>query len=152
MKIIVLLTSILIVFLFASIGSIFTYSEVNSSWYLENKPSFTPPNLVFPIVWTILYLLIAASIYLSWTNSTKKEKKNLLILFGINLLSNGLWTIFFFTLKSPILALIDLSIILTSTIFLILYTKKINKISSLLLLPYLIWLIFAGILNAFFIT
>ena len=132
-------------------GRIFTLGNVNSEWYLANKPSFTPPNYVFPIVWNILYFLIALSLYFAWTNGNKKEKKNIAVLFGINLIANALWTLLFFALQSPLSAFIILLLILGTIIWIISYVYKISKISSYLLIPYLVWVIFAGILNAAFL-
>jgi benzodiazapine receptor len=139
-----LIISFLTVIIIAAIGSRFT---ATSGWYQSIKPSITPPNYVFPIAWTILYILIALSIYLSWTSSDKKEKKPLTIWFSINLASNAIWNPIFFGLKMPALAFADIAIILISAIVLIKLTWKINKTASWMLLPYILWLIFATLLN-----
>ncbi|MBI2449162.1 tryptophan-rich sensory protein [Candidatus Pacearchaeota archaeon] len=132
-------------------GSIFTSGNVNSEWYLTNKPSLTPPNYVFPIVWNILYFLITLSLYFAWIKGNKKEKKNIAILFGINLAANAFWSPLFFALQSPLAAFVALLIILGTVIGIIGYVYKISKISSYLLIPYLAWVIFAGVLNAAFL-
>ena len=141
-----LILSLIIVYAVAFIGSIFTSSNVSSEWYNNVKPSITPPNWVFPIVWNILFFLIAISLYLAWTN-TKTQKDKLIFAFGINFILNILWSVFFFSLKNPLLAFFDLILLLISILYLIILTCKINKISAYLLIPYLVWLIFAGILN-----
>lgn len=144
--------SLIIVFGIAFIGTLFTSPFTNSDWYNENKPSITPPSFVFPIVWNILYFLIAISLYLSFTSSkTKKQRKTIAIIFGINLLLNALWSILFFKFQNPLLAFIDVIIMITTVILMIKITYKINKISSYLLIPYLLWISFASYLNYLFI-
>jgi tryptophan-rich sensory protein len=147
----VLGVSILIVFLTGVIGSLFTSGNTSSSWYLENKPSFTPPGFVFPIAWNILYFLIALSLYFSWNLAGKKEKKQIMLAFGINLVANALWSYLFFEIKNPLVAFVDLLVILGTTIWMIFIAGKIDKKAGWLLVPYLLWLIFASILNFSFI-
>ena len=111
-----------------------------------NKPSFAPPSIVFPIVWTILYILIAISLYLIYKDNDWKDipdfNKSLLI----NYFSNQIFSFLFFTLKSPFLALVDTVIVLISSLFLYYEAKEINKTSARLLIPYILWNIFASIL------
>lgn len=111
-----------------------------------NKPVFAPPSIVFPIVWTILYILIAISIYLIYTDNNYKDiqeyNKSLLI----NYFSNQVFSFLFFTLKSPFLALIDTIVVLISSLFLYYESKELNKKSYKLLIPYIIWNVFATIL------
>lgn len=143
----VFIVCILAVFATGSLGSFFTDNEVNSDWYESIKPNISPPNYVFGIVWPTLYLLIAISIYLVWNSSDKKNKKILMLLFAFNLILNASWTIIFFGNKMISEALYVLIFIWLSTLILIFYTFRINRKSSYLLIPYLIWLTFAGILN-----
>lgn len=150
-KIISLIIITLAVFLTGFFGSLFTSQTTKSEWYLNNKPSFTPPGIVFSIAWTILYTLIIIAIYFSWTNAKTPQKKNLLIIFGLNLISNAFWSFLFFYSRNPLLGFLDLLIILSTIIWALIYTKKINKVSMYLLVPYLLWIIFAGILNLAFI-
>lgn len=143
----ILIASFVIVFLVAFIGSLFTSGNTNSSWYDSIKPSITPPNYVFPIVWNILFVLIAFSLYFAWISSKKKDKNKLVLVFGLNFLLNILWSFLFFTLKNPVVAFIDILLLLASIIWMIGFTYKINKKSSWLLVPYLLWVAFATILN-----
>lgn len=145
-----LLVCIICVFIFAFIGSIFTSKNTTSDWYLTNKSSITPPNYVFPIIWNILYFLIAISLY-TLLKSKTKEKTKILTVFIINLVFNALWSYLFFSLKNPLFALIDLILIIITLLLMIHMSYKINKKSSYLLVPYLIWICFAGILNYLFI-
>jgi len=144
----VLIISLVVVYLIGFLGSIFTSPAVSSDWYLQNKPSITPPGFVFPIVWNVLFFLIAISIYFSFTNF--KDKKNVVVLFGINLLLNFLWSILFFGMKNPFYAFIDLILLWLSILSLVIFNWKISRISSYLLIPYLLWVSFAGYLNLLF--
>ena len=126
------------------IGSLFTDT---SGWYESLKPSITPPNLAFPIVWTALFILIAIAIYFSYINASKSQKQKVIMLFGANLILNVLWSILFFGLHNPLLAFIDLVLLWLSIILLINLCWKISKLASWLLVPYLLWVTFAGILN-----
>lgn len=145
----ILIASLVIVYLIAFLGSIFTTKTVSSDWYSLNKPGITPPSFIFPIVWNILFFLIALSIYFSWINI--KNKKNVILLFGINLILNFLWSIFFFGMKNPLYAFIDLIFIWLSILFLVIFNWNKSRISSYLLIPYFIWVSFAGYLNYLFL-
>jgi len=137
-----------VVYAIAFVGSLFTFGSVNSPWYQGIKPEITPPNFVFPVVWNILFFLIAISLYLAWTNSNRKEKNLVAWVFGANLTLNLIWSIIFFGLQNPLLAFFELILLWLSIILLIKTTFNINKASSYLLVPYLLWVSFAGILNA----
>ena len=113
---------------------------------LLNKPSFAPQPIVFAIVWPILYILIAFSIYIIYKNYNFKNLKSYNKALLINYISNQFFSFFFFTIKSPFLALIDTFIILISSLFLYYESKELNKLSSKLLIPYIIWNVFATIL------
>lgn len=144
----VLIVILIIVYLVAFIGSIFTSSNVNSEWYQSTKTFITPPNWVFPIVWNILFFLIALSLYFSWIKSNKKQKRKIAIVFGINFLFNILWSVLFFTMKNPVFSFYELVFLLWSSILAMIFiTRKINKLSAYLLIPYLLWVSFAGVLN-----
>lgn len=143
----ILVVSLVIVYLVAFIGSLFTNPNTDTEWYESTKTSITPPNWVFPIVWNILFFLIAISLYLAWTNAKKKDKHKLALVFGINLILNIFWSAIFFGLKNPTLAFFELILLWFSILVMVLTTYKINKLSSHLLWPYLIWMTFAGILN-----
>lgn len=148
----VLIASLIIVFAISFVGSLFTSGNTNSSWYLENKPSFTPPSIVFPIVWPILYFLIALSLYFAWIKANKSEKKKVAVIFGINLIANVLWSYLFFEIQNPLLSFIDLLVIFGTIIGMIFVTGKIDKKSGWLLVPYLLWVGFASVLNFSFIV
>ena len=145
----VLVLSLIIVYGIAFLGSLFTSPVTDSVWYESIKPEITPPNWVFPIVWNVLFFLIGISLYLAWTSAgkNKKQKKEVAWVFGINLALNVLWSVFFFGLQNPTLAFFELLALWVSIIAMISVTYRINKASSYLLVPYLLWVSFAGILN-----
>lgn len=147
----VLLLSLLIVFVVSLIGSLFTAGNTNSSWYFENKPIITPPNWIFAPVWTTLYLLIALSLYFALTNANKIQKKKVVVIFAINLITNILWSFLFFKLQNPLLAFFDILVILITIFAMIFTTCKISKTSAFLLIPYLLWVGFASFLNLGFL-
>jgi translocator protein len=144
----ILLLSLFAVYAPAFLGSMFTSVGVKSFWYMTVRPSITPPNIVFPIVWNILFFLIFISLYISLTNvKNKKESSKVEIVFGINFVLNFLWSFFFFGIRNPLFAFLDLILLFFSIIAMIKITWKINRKASWLLVPYLLWIIFAGLLN-----
>ena len=128
------------------IGSVFTVSSI-PTWYASlNKPIFSPPNWVFGPVWTTLYILMGFSFYLIWI-SKSKFKQRAINLFFIQLMLNAVWSIVFFGLKNPSLALVDIVALWIAILLTIKYFYPISKSSAYLLVPYLFWVSFAGILN-----
>lgn len=136
-----LIFSIVIIFLVAYIGSQFTDIGV---WYESIKPSIAPPNFVFPIVWTILFILIALSFYLVLI---KRKNNKIIVIYGANFILNILWSSFFFYLKKPSFAFIEIIILFLSIVLMIHSAFKINKKAAYLLIPYLLWVAFAALLN-----
>lgn len=148
----ILITSLLIVYSVAFIGSFFTSPNTNTGWYLDSRPDITPPDLVFPIVWNILFFLIAMSLYFSWINSNKSQKKKVAFVFGLNLFLNITWSFLFFVIRKPYLAFFELIILGLSILAMIYTTYKIDKKASYMLIPYLVWVTFAGVLNYLWIA
>lgn len=143
----VLLVSLVIVFVFAAAGSLFTARNVNDGWYAAVKPVIAPPNWIFGPVWTALYILIGLSIYFAWIKSNSHQKYWLVGLFGINLVLNASWSYFFFGKHEILLAFYVLMGIWLSIIALLVYTFRICKSSFYSIIPYFLWVSFAGILN-----
>ncbi len=132
------------------IGSFFTVSAI-PSWYATlQKPSFSPPNWIFGPAWVMLYILMGISVYLVWQKiKENKTVKGSLWLFWIHLFFNATWSIIFFGLQNPGLALINIVIIWLLIIALIIKFWKISKWATYLLIPYLLWVSFASVLNYF---
>lgn len=141
-----LIASIIICQLAGIIGSFFTVSSV-STWYTTiNKPFFNPPSFVFGPVWITLYLLMGISLYLIWNNYSK-DMKLPLIFFGIQLGLNSLWSILFFGLQNPLFAFIEIIILWAFILLSIIGFYKKSKPAAYLLVPYILWVSFAAILN-----
>ena len=143
-----LIVSVGIPLLVGFLGSLFTTPSIKT-WYAGiNKPAFNPPNWIFGPVWTILFILMGIALYLVWTKK-KKGKIGAYFLFGTQLFFNLLWSYLFFKIHSPILALVDIVVLWYLILQIIIAFKKINKTAGNLLIPYLLWISFASILNFF---
>ncbi len=132
---------LIVVFIVAGIGSLFTDT---GTWYESIKPSIAPPNYVFPIVWTLLFYLIAVALYFSWLTL---DKNKVAIYYGINLILNILWSYLFFFMKNPMFAFLEMIVLWFSITFLIGFNWKKCRKASYFLIPYLLWVSFALILN-----
>lgn len=146
-KFLVFFACILISYFVAFIGGLFTSSAVKSAWYESIKPALTPPNFVFPIVWNLLFFLIALSMYYAWNASFKEQRKKIALMFLINFVLNISWSILYFGMQNPLKAFVDIILILISTSVLIVYLWKIDRRASALLIPYFLWVSFASVLN-----
>lgn len=130
----------------AYIGSTFT---VIGTWYESVKPAIAPPNWVFPVVWTVLFYLIAVSLYYSWIENERKNKKKVIIYYGINFILNILWSYIFFKMQNPRFALLEILILWVSIFVLIGFNWRRSRKAAYFLIPYLLWVSFAIILNYF---
>ena len=130
------------------IGGLSAFFTMNSMDIYQNinRPKLAPPGYIFPIVWTILYVLMGISSYLIH-RSNHKNKETALIIYYFHLLINFSWPIFFFNYQNFLLALAILFILNILVIVLIKVTYSINHLASYLLIPYLIWILFALYLN-----
>ena len=115
-------------------------------WYsLLTKPSFNPPDWIFAPVWTTLYLMMTFSIWIFW-HSKRKEIQTVYIYF-IHIVVNTTWTIVFFLLHNLVLAAVLLALLIIMIIVMICRFKSVNLISVYLMIPYLLWCLYALILN-----
>lgn len=143
-----LLASVMVCQFAGVIGSIFTTSSLEDWYFLLEKPTFNPPSWVFFPVWTILYTLMGISLYLVWKQGIKERKvKTGVFLFGLQLGLNTLWSLLFFGLKSPYYAFLEILILWAAILLTIMQFWNISKSASLLLIPYILWVIFAALLN-----
>ena len=124
-------------------------ANANNAWFnTVVKPSWNPPSYLFAPVWTVLYLLMGIALWLVWKlpiNSLAKTKA--LYIFALQLFFNFWWTILFFTLHSPFLALIDIFLLLFTLTITIYSFAPLSRTASWLLVPYIAWVTFATILN-----
>ncbi|ALI35331.1 TspO/MBR family protein [Candidatus Nitrosocosmicus oleophilus] len=129
-------------------GSLFTFEAV-PDWYITlEKPFFAPPNWIFGPVWIILYYLMGVSLYIVWKDELKSKTRNVFfVVFAIQLILNALWSLLFFGLKSPLLGLIDILILDVMLVVTIFYAKRVSKYAAMLLIPYMVWIIIASVLN-----
>lgn len=142
------ISSLVLVFSAAIIGSLFTTPSIDSWYNTLNKPWFNPPNWLFAPVWTTLYFLMAIALYLVWTKPQRStNRRHAIQLFIWQLILNTIWSIIFFGLQQPGLALFEVIILWIAILMTIIYFYRINWISSWLLLPYLLWVSFATVLN-----
>lgn len=130
------------------VGSIATQTSVNTWFVTLEKPSFNPPSWLFAPVWTFLYVLMGVSAGLVWSKGFHHTwVKTALYYFGFQLLLNATWSVVFFGFQSPLAALfiiVALVILLVTTIRLF---KIVSNTAAYLLIPYLLWIIFATALN-----
>ncbi len=140
--------SIIICQLAGVLGSLFTRPAI-PTWYVNlNKPSFTPPNWIFSPVWITLFILMGISAFLVWNRGINvKGVKKALIIFVVQLILNAFWSVAFFGFKSPLAGLIVIILLWIAILFTIINFNNISKTASLLLIPYIIWVSFAAVLN-----
>jgi len=132
------------------LGSLATTPSIGG-WYKSlAKPSFNPPNWVFGPVWTTLYLLRGIALFLVWRLGLKTEGvQAALILFLIQLALNTLWSILFFGLHQPLPALIEIIVLWAFILWTMIKFFGLSRPAGWLLVPYLLWVSFASVLNFF---
>lgn len=147
-KIIQAIVSILGCLSVGIVGALFT-TPVIPTWYdTLSKPFFSPPAWVFGPVWTILYIMIGISLFLVWTKKADSDiKRSALYIFFAQLFLNAIWSPIFFGLQSPFTALIIIALLWVTIIININIFYKVSKTAALLLVPYLLWVSFATVLN-----
>ncbi len=123
-----------------------------NSWYADlNKPPLTPPNWVFSPVWMVLYASIAVAIFLYYRSPNKRGVALTSAVLALHLAANFAWTYLFFGLRSPALALADILVLDVTLVLLIVRFWKARPVAGALLVPYLVWVLFATYLNLGFL-
>ena len=146
-KKVLLWVCILIPITVGSIASVITRDSM-SSFQLMKQPPLSPPAWIFPIVWTVLYLLMGISSYLIMQAKVdNKQKEKAILLYEYQLLVNFLWPTFFFHFEWYLFSFFWLILFWLLVVFMIVSFWKIDKRAAVLNIPYLIWLTFAGYLN-----
>ena len=130
------------------IGSLFTYRSI-STWYTAlEKPFFSPPNWVFAPVWIALYTLMGIAAYLVWKKGMKKKNvRTSLYLFGAQLVLNALWSILFFGMRSLLYSFLEIVALWLLILATTLQFYKISRKAAMLMVPYVLWVSFAALLN-----
>ncbi|MCX6721940.1 MAG: tryptophan-rich sensory protein [Candidatus Staskawiczbacteria bacterium] len=166
-----LIISIIICELAGVIGAIYTTPQIDSWYKTLSKPFFNPPSWIFGPVWTILFVLMGISLYLVWSKnwepkndiSSKKIKMwnplskkfysgswrriNIILIFATQLFFNVAWSVIFFGMNFPGLAFFELLMLWLAVAFTVINFYRVSKTAAWLLLPYMLWISFAGILN-----
>ena len=148
-QILKLITALAVCFGASGLGALFMAGDSVSNWYDQlQKPGITPPDWVFGPAWTILYLLMSISVFLIWNKGLAQPKVKLAIsLFLVQLALNAAWTPIFFGFHLILPALIDIILLFIAIIATVFVFRVISLPASLLLVPYLIWVGYAAILN-----
>lgn len=137
-------TLVVAVIFAAAIGSMASTTAGNDSWYLSlNKSELNPPSYVFGIVWPILYILMIVSAFLAY--------KKVFLFFIIQLFFNATWSWLFFRFQMPLIALLDIYLLIALNIYILNLMYKENKLSFFLFIPYVFWISFASYLNLFIV-
>ncbi len=129
------------------LAAVFTAPAIKTWYPTINKPTFNPPNYLFGPVWTTLFALMGIALYLVWQVKNSKKKAEALQIFWLQLGLNVLWSVLFFGLHSPLLALVEIIILWLAIAMTIKKFKRVSPTAGWLLVPYLIWVSFASILN-----
>ncbi len=140
-----LLLSLLLSLGTGALSSLFTRNSMPVYEMLE-KPPLAPPPMVFPIVWTILFILMGIAAYRIYRSSSPL-KRPALVLYVVNLAVNFFWPLLFFGLQAYLLAFIWLLLLWVIIIALLVVFRQIDRLAAWLLVPYFLWVSFAGYLN-----
>ena len=144
------LISLISVVVTALLGSFFT-SKNMVSWYNNlTLPNLVPPSFVFPIAWNILFILMIIFFYLILVNDSRRTsalRQKIITLFSIQLVFNVLWVVLFFEFNWLLVSLLEIVLLEVALIYLTLETHKLDKTAAYLLIPYILWIAFATILN-----
>lgn len=139
------------VFIALAVGGISALITMNSmDLYSEiEPPPLAPPSWLFPVVWTILFVLMGVGAALVYNQRETKpdETKNALIIYAVNLILNFFWSIIFFNFEAYLFAYIWLILLWLVIIAMIVSFRKVSPLAAYLQIPYLIWVTFAGYLN-----
>jgi benzodiazapine receptor len=129
-------------------GSIATMPSI-PTWYAGlQKPAFNPPNWIFAPVWTALFVMMGIAAYLVWDKGPEKKSVRVsLAVFGFQLFLNMLWSFLFFYIHSPLLAFFEIILLWLAILLTIIYFYRISRPASYLLVPYILWVSFASVLN-----
>lgn len=121
-------------------------SESMMEWYPHlNKSALTPPNIVFPIAWSVIYLLMGLSLGRVLNKGGKKST----VIWMVQLVFNFLWSILFFTMRMPFWGFIDILLLDASVVYFMISVSKKDKPSLYMFIPYILWLVIATYLNGY---
>jgi benzodiazapine receptor len=134
-------------FAVAALGSWLTMPSIHD-WYAGlAKPGFNPPDSLFGPVWSALYFVMSMAVWLAWRSAPPDRRIRVLLVYIAQLALNLFWSILFFTLHLPLLALIDCLALLAVIVLMIAVFWQFRPTAGWLLMPYALWLAFACLLN-----
>ncbi|WP_372370063.1 TspO/MBR family protein [Candidatus Uabimicrobium sp. HlEnr_7] len=142
-----LVVAIYVCFTAAFIGSVVTRVSVKTWYQTLKKPAWNPPDWIFAPVWSTLFLLMAISIWLIWLKREEHKIEKQITLFSIQLITNILWSTLFFGMQNPDLAFVGIIVLIIAIIATMVAFLEINKTAGYLMIPYILWVIFAAFLN-----
>lgn len=147
-KVLLLAAAVAVSFLPGVVGSLLTAPAI-PTWYAGLiKPAFNPPDWVFGPAWTLLYLLMGIALFLVVRNGPADRRVKVAAgAFAVQLVLNGLWSYVFFGLRAPGWALIEIGVLWVSILIALILFLRISRTAGLLLIPYLLWVTFAAVLN-----
>lgn len=129
------------------LGTLFTAPAI-PEWYATlTLPALAPPNWIFGPVWTTLYIFMGIAAFIVWRERHSANTRTALSVFFVQLVLNALWSIIFFGMQSPALAFAELCVLWSAIIATIILFRRISRTAAVLLVPYLLWVTFAGYLN-----
>lgn len=147
-KLLPYLIAVAICFLLGFVASQLQTDAVDQWYPTLRKPALTPPNWLFPVAWSTLYLLSGISAGLIW-NKAGDRRKSVITLWCTQQFFNFTWSILFFTFQSPLLGFLNILILDVLVLWYILRAWPISKAASIMFWPYLIWILFASYLNGY---
>lgn len=147
-----LLGFIVLCYAIAWLGGLATQESLDP-WYEElQKPSWTPPSWLFGPVWTLLYAMIAFVGWILYQEEKTLDRKRAFFFYFLQLFFNGIWSFLFFYWRSSLWSFVDIVLLSGAVLATIFYSWRVNKIAGYFLVPYFIWVLYAAILNAAFLT
>jgi translocator protein len=132
----------------AAIGSTATFTNVKTWYPLLQKPAWTPPSWLFAPVWSALYVAMAVAGWRVWRLQSGRAARGVLRLYTAQLALNALWSVLFFGMRRPDLALIDIAGLWLLLVIALVYFWRSDRIAGMLWAPYVAWVSFASALNA----
>jgi tryptophan-rich sensory protein len=143
-----LFVSVALTLVVGAIAGLFTAKAI-PGWYASlNQPSFNPPNWIFGPVWTMLYILMGISFFLIWKQEASKQRSRAIFVFFVQLILNFVWSFLFFNFNRIGLALVEIILLWFSIVFMLFLFYKVKPVAAYINILYLMWVTFAGILNA----
>jgi translocator protein len=139
---------LLLAFAAAGLGALATATSVDTWFPTLRKPSWNPPPWVFSPVWTLLYILMAIATWRAWSVGDAFSARRTASLYSAQLTLNALWSILFFGMRRPDIALAEIFVLLAVLIVILVRYWRIDRVAAALWLPYVAWVSFATALNA----